>query len=33
MMKYQVTQALWERLMGENPSEIKGERRPVENVS
>lgn len=28
-----VTQALWEAVMGENPSDFKGENRPVENVS
>jgi formylglycine-generating enzyme required for sulfatase activity len=28
-----VTQALWEVVMGENPSEFKGEDRPVETVS
>ncbi|WP_295393649.1 formylglycine-generating enzyme family protein [uncultured Thiodictyon sp.] len=27
------TQALWQALMGENPSQFKGERRPVESVS
>ena len=27
------TQALWEALMGENPSEFKSPDRPVENVS
>ncbi len=27
------TQELWEAVMAENPSEFKGERRPVENVS
>jgi formylglycine-generating enzyme required for sulfatase activity len=33
MMKYQVTQALWESVCGENPSDFKGASRPVENVS
>ena len=28
-----VTQALWEAVMGDNPSHFKGENRPVENVS
>jgi sulfatase modifying factor 1 len=31
--KYQVTQALWESVMGNNPSEFKGKDRPVECVS
>ena len=31
--KYEVTQDLWEAVMGSNPSEFKGERRPVEKVS
>jgi formylglycine-generating enzyme required for sulfatase activity len=31
--KYEVTQAQWEVLMGDNPSEFKGEDRPVERVS
>ena len=31
--KYQVTQALWESVMGNNPSDGKGSSRPVENVS
>ena len=31
--KYEVTQALWDAVMGGNPSEFKGEDRPVENVS
>ena len=31
--KHQVIQALWEAVMGENPSGFKGENRPVENVS
>jgi formylglycine-generating enzyme required for sulfatase activity len=31
--KYEVTQAEWKTVMGSNPSEIKGDDRPVENVS
>lgn len=31
--KYEVTQALWQTVMGYNPSEFKGESLPVENVS
>ena len=31
--KYQVTQALWEHVMGNNPSYFKGNDRPVEQVS
>ncbi|MBO5942649.1 MAG: SUMF1/EgtB/PvdO family nonheme iron enzyme [Bacteroidales bacterium] len=31
--KYEVTQELWEAVMGSNPSCFKGSRRPVENVS
>ena len=31
--KYEVTQALWQAVMGENPSRFKGEELPVENVS
>ena len=31
--KYPVTQALWELVMGNNPSKFKGANRPVENVS
>ena len=31
--KYAVTQALWESVMGSNPSHFKGSNRPVENVS
>ena len=31
--KYQVTQAEWQAVMGENPSFFIGDRRPVENVS
>ena len=30
--KYEVTQDLWEAVMGSNPSHFKGARRPVENV-
>ncbi len=33
MCKYEVTQALWEAVMGENPSEFKGADHPVEQVS
>ena len=33
MCKYEVIQALWESVMGENPSKFKGADRPVENVS
>lgn len=31
--KYQVTQAEWQAVMGENPSRFKGDRNPVEKVS
>ena len=31
--KYPVTQALWEEVMGSNPSDFPGPDRPVENVS
>lgn len=31
--KTEVTQELWEAVMGNNPSKFKGEQRPVENVS
>jgi formylglycine-generating enzyme required for sulfatase activity len=31
--KYEVTQAQWKALMGNNPSYFKGDNRPVENVS
>ena len=31
--KYEVTQELWEAVMGSNPSSFKGARRPVETVS
>ena len=30
--KYEVTQALWQAVMGNNPSKFKGENLPVENV-
>ena len=30
--KYIVTQALWQSVMGSNPSELKGKNRPVERV-
>ena len=33
VMKYQVTQALWESVTGSNPSHFRGASRPVENVS
>ena len=33
MGKYEVTQAQWESVMGNNPSEFKGDNRPMENVS
>ena len=33
MGKYQVTQAQWKAVMGNNPSGFKGDDRPVENVS
>lgn len=33
MGKYLVTQAIWEAVMGENPSYFKGHNHPVENVS
>lgn len=31
--KYEVTQDLWQKVMGSNPSTIKGDRMPVTNVS
>jgi formylglycine-generating enzyme required for sulfatase activity len=31
--KYPVTQALWEKVMGNNPSRFKGKNRPVTNIS
>ena len=31
--KYEVTQALWKEIMGNNPSEFKGDNYPVDNVS
>ena len=33
MGKYEVTQALWQSVMGSNPSYFKGDNLPVENVS
>ena len=33
MGKYEVTQALWKAVMGNNPSKFKGDNLPVENVS
>ncbi|MFN0215207.1 MAG: formylglycine-generating enzyme family protein [Saprospiraceae bacterium] len=33
MAEYPVTQALWEAVIGNNPSHFKAEQRPVENVS
>ena len=33
VMKYQVTQALWESMTRSNPSHFRGASRPVENVS
>jgi formylglycine-generating enzyme required for sulfatase activity len=33
MGKYPVTQSQWQAVMGENPSDFKGENRPVEQVS
>ena len=33
MGKYPVTQALWQHVMGSNPSQYRGSSRPVENVS
>ena len=33
MGKYEVTQAEWQRVMGNNPSRFKGARNPVEHVS
>ena len=31
--KYECTQAEWQKIMGNNPSKFKGDRRPVEQVS
>jgi len=31
--KHPVTQAIWQTIMGENPSSFKGANRPVENIS
>jgi formylglycine-generating enzyme required for sulfatase activity len=33
MGKYEVTQAQWEAVMGNNPADFKGVNHPVENVS
>jgi len=33
MGKYEVTQEVWQKVMGTNPSEFKGAKNPVENVS
>lgn len=33
LSKYEVTQSLWQELMGANPSNFKNENHPVENVS
>ncbi len=33
MGKYPITQAQWQAVMGNNPSDFKGENRPVETVS
>lgn len=33
LCKYEVTQELWETVMGDNPSHFKGKNLPVENVS
>lgn len=33
LCRYEVTQELWDAVMGENLSEFKGARRPVENIS
>ncbi len=33
MGKYPITQAQWQAIMGNNPSEFKGDNRPVEQVS
>jgi formylglycine-generating enzyme required for sulfatase activity/prenyltransferase beta subunit len=33
MGKYEVTQELWEKVMGKNPSKFKGAKNPVEQVS
>lgn len=33
MGKYEVTQALWQAVMGSNPSNFKGDNLPVEKVS
>ena len=33
MSKYEVSQALYQQVMGENPSQLKGDKRPVEKVT
>ena len=33
MGKFPVTQVLWQRVMGNNPSRFKGDHRPVDSVS
>ena len=33
VFKYQVTQAIWTEIMGNNPSTFKGENKPVETIS
>ncbi|MBQ6109551.1 MAG: SUMF1/EgtB/PvdO family nonheme iron enzyme, partial [Thermoguttaceae bacterium] len=33
MLETEVTQEMWESVMGENPSEFKGPRKPVEKVN
>ena len=33
LMRYPVTQAIWQAVMRENPSEFKGDNRPVDTIS
>lgn len=33
LARYETTQALWQKIMGENPADFKDPERPVENVS